>query len=351
MQENEQGKDGGPSTEKKKGRKAAAVATVKPAEVVKAPEEWPDVRIKLLRDTIAKGSTPGEFELAMQVIKRTGLDPFARQIYFVSRYDSKEKRNVMTWQFSIDGFRLISQRTGKYRGMVGPFWCGDDGVWKDVWLKPEPPAAAKVGILHADFSEPVWGVATWRQYVVTDNGGAPTFMWRKMGPTMLAKCAESLARRIAFPQELSGLYTDDEMAQAKHGDPIDLAQTNYRAETLAKDVTPPKSEAPQAENPAQAAAMADDREREAESSGFTTANTKTSGETSGVDPEREAKVLTTIEKWKKTAEGKDAMSICLRLGYGSKSQMYEAFEKCECDFENFYSWLRDEWKKKQGEGN
>lgn len=63
---------------------------------------------------------------------------------------------------------------------------------------------------------------------------------------------------------------------------------------------------------------------------------------------RKAKILLTIEKWKKTDEGKDAMSLCLRLGYQSKSQMLEAFEKCQSDFENFYSWLRDEWAKKQG---
>lgn len=325
MQETEEKKDGGPSTEKKKGRKAVAVATVKHSEVVKA-DEWPDARIKLLRDTIAKGSTPGEFELAMQVIKRTGLDPFARQIYFVSRYDSKEKRNVMTWQFSIDGFRLISQRTGKYRGMVGPFWCGEDGVWKDVWLKSEPPAASKVGILHADFSEPVWGVATWRQYVVTDNGGAPTFMWRKMGPTMLAKCAESLARRIAFPQELSGLYTDDEMAQAKHGDPIDLAQTNYRAETLAKDITT-KPEA-QASNPAEAAAMADDADRH------------------GVDAEREAKINSWISEAFKGDAGKELKSKMTRLGYTSKRTMYEKFEACGVDMSDFTTIINDEFKNR-----
>jgi phage recombination protein Bet len=182
----------------------------------------------------ALGAAPdrGARALLFREMVRTGLDPFARHIYIQAKKDKQGRIISFGIETYIDGFRVVAATQPTYRGQTAVQWCGTDGQWRDIWVAPEKdwPYAARVGVYVDGYREPIWGTAILREY--RPAGGA-TFMWDKMPSLMIGKVAEALALRKAYPAKLSGIYTNDEMAQSATADePQRLAQQQDRdAET------------------------------------------------------------------------------------------------------------------------
>lgn len=169
--------------------------------------EWTQEYKQLVKDTYCKGASDMEAKLFLNACQRTGLEP-GKQIYAVKRWDSGLKREVMSVQTGIDGYRLIAERTGCYAPGREPTYSYD----KDTKLVS---ATAYVKKLTKDGTwHEVSATAFYEEYVQKTKEGLPTKFWKQMPHGQLAKCAEALALRRAFPSELSGLYTQDEMAQA-----------------------------------------------------------------------------------------------------------------------------------------
>lgn len=211
--------------------------------------EWNERQKKVIQDMLTdKKGQPIPISNAaadkfLHECKRSNLDPFTRQIYLEARWDSRKERYNFTTVTSIDGYRIMAQRTGEYAGQDGPYWCGPDGRWKDVWLSNQPPSAAKIGIYRNGFVKPLYTVAKFSSYAKMWNG-EPQALWKTMPDLMIAKCAEALGLRKAFPNDLSGVYTAEEMQQAnnnlaEHPTPIEQQETDIeeRYTDIVKELT------------------------------------------------------------------------------------------------------------------
>lgn len=168
-------------------------------------------QIELLKTTICKGASDDELKFFIYACQRTGLDPFARQIYSVPRGGQR------VIQTSVDGFRLIADRSGRYApGKETTFTYDANGnlVSATAYVKKQ----TRDGTWHE-----VSANARFDEYDGKNN------FWKTKSHIMLSKCAECLALRKAFPAEMSGIYGKEEMDQAEVHDvkPFYMDKINF----------------------------------------------------------------------------------------------------------------------------
>jgi phage recombination protein Bet len=188
------------------------------------PMDFTEDQRQLIRDTFANGASDAEFAVLMEIARARKLNPLLRQIHFVNRWDSEKHRPVWAAQVSIDGLRALAERTGLYQGQDEPeFVENPDGTLK----------LCKVRVWRRDWPRPAVGIAYWNEYVQTTRDkqtgkSRPTAMWARMPHVMLAKCSEALALRKAFPEDMSGLYTPEEMSQSQSDSSVARPQVEPR---------------------------------------------------------------------------------------------------------------------------
>jgi phage recombination protein Bet len=189
------------------------------------PQAFTPDQVELIKKTVAVGATDDELQLFMYVAKKTGLDPFTRQIYAIKR------QGKMGIQTGIDGYRVVADRTGLLAGISDPSHTEAENakypLTATVTVKKLLPNGAV-----ADFT----ATARWSEY----NAGGP--MWAKMPYLMLGKCAEALALRKAFPADLSGVYTTEEMAQADNDKQRDEVFAEVDRQKASRDPVPTAAE-------------------------------------------------------------------------------------------------------------
>lgn len=162
--------------------------------------EFTREQIELIKVQIAKGCTDDELKLFIEICKQSNLNPFTRQIYAIKRRTRDGEQ--MTIQCSIDGYRAIAHRTGKCLSISDPKfeYKGDNiNIPFSATITIEKIVGQHIGKFTA--------TAYWSDYY----GDGKSYMANSKPRIMLGKACEALALRKAFPAELSGLYTKEEM--------------------------------------------------------------------------------------------------------------------------------------------
>lgn len=145
-----------------------------------------DEERKVIRQTVAKTLTDGQYSVFIYTCQALGLNPLLNEITAIS-YGGQ-----MSIQTMRDGFLTIAHRSGKFAGIESGTKVDEDNKligWARVY--------------HKDFAIPVYQEANLEEYSTGRN------LWTTKPKTMIKKVAESMALRKAF--NISGAYAPEEM--------------------------------------------------------------------------------------------------------------------------------------------
>lgn len=191
-------------------------------------------QLELVKRTVARDTSPVEFDHFMHTASHLGLDPLRKQILcVVFNKNNAEKRN-MTIIVPQDGLRVIAARQRDYGPARDEPEIEYDEDLKDELLNPYGIVRAKVTLWkhYTDGWQPVVATAYWDEFAPieeevewreNDQGkryphktGKKKLAdnWKRMGRVMITKCATCQALRAGWPDDFSGVYGEEEMQRA-----------------------------------------------------------------------------------------------------------------------------------------
>lgn len=147
------------------------------------------------------------FETFLEIGKLTMLNPIRKQLYCI---DYGQGPTIVT---GIDGLRVIASRTREYAG--GDPYEHVDGAKAESGVMLPVSATCTVYRMVGGVRCPFTCTVLWEEFGKKPFAARYANNWKTMPYHMLGKVAESHALRRAFPEDMSGLYTTDEMSQAE----------------------------------------------------------------------------------------------------------------------------------------
>lgn len=147
--------------------------------------------VDTIRQTVAKGATDAQLRMFLEVCKRTGLDPFLKEIWYVA-----EKGIIMAGR---DGYLRVANESPQFDGM-------ETRVQRDA---QNMPIKAVCSVWRKDRSHAITCEAYYSEYAKTSP------VWRQYPSAMISKVAEVLALKRSF--SINGVVTEEEIGGEERG--------------------------------------------------------------------------------------------------------------------------------------
>lgn len=150
--------------------------------------DQPDM-VNTIRQTVAKGATDAQLQMFLAVCKRTGLDPFLKEIWYVP-----DRGTIMAGR---DGYLRVANEHPMFDGMETRVERDSNNI----------PIKAICSVYRKDRSHPITCEAYYSEY----KKASP--VWNQYPSAMISKVAEVLALKRSF--SINGVVTEEEIGDGE----------------------------------------------------------------------------------------------------------------------------------------